>query len=616
MANSWRFELIYSHIILRIAFVFILILVPGATWGANASIIQIENNLLPPMLIEGEQPYNLLDRMEYYKVPGVSIAVIKDFKIDLVKQYGLRDVELDLPVTDSTLFGAGSLSKAAAAVIILHMVYEGKFNLDDNVNDYLTSWKVPENEFTRQAAVTIGRLLNHSSGFEPSPPMSFAPEEMPDLIQYLNAEPPLNIQPATIGYVPGTAFKYSNAGFSTLQILAEDISGQSFPKFAQEVLFDRLRMKHSTFEQPLSPDKDRYAASGHNSEGQTMDIRRYAYPCVTAGGLWCSAEDYAKLIIEIQKALKGKSTAIFSQKLAQQMVMPHEAKEYGFGVFMRYTDSVTYFGHIGDQRGFFAGFVAHPTEGYGAVVMTNGANGINLIREIIASVASVYDWQTYLPPVHALAELDPETKSKYTGRYRIAFDNFCEITESNGNLYYSTPSLIDLRLYPVSQDTAISKDKLGHIVFHADTNGEVTACTPYFSDDIGRLPATETMALKMTEGERTPLEMALAGEIEAAVLAYKEYRAKHPDDPMVSENRFNQLGYQLLYQKKLLEALSIFRLNTELFPGSGNCWDSYAEAHYVKGDRAEALRLYKKALELNPSNGNAKRWIEKLESGN
>lgn len=580
----------------------------------NATISMVENNLLPSVLIEGEQPYNLLDRMAYYNVPGVSIAVIKDFKVEWVKHYGLRDVELGEPVTDSTIFCVGSLSKAAAAATILHLIDQGKFNLDDDVNGYLKSWKVPENEFTRESAVTIGRLMNHSSGFMSSPGYSFAPDKMPTLIQYLDAEPPLNFQPARIDCEPGTAFKYANAGFATLQILAEDVTGERYADFAREALFDPLDMKYSTFEQPLPPEKELYASAGHKQNGTVQEIKRYAYPCLTAGGLWSTAEEYAKFIIEIQRALKGESNLIMSQELARQMTSPHEAKEYGFGVFMRYTDEVTYFGHIGDLKGFVAGFTAHPTDGYGAVITTNSDNGINLIREIMSAVARVYDWQTFLPKTHARCELDSVTMARYTGRYRLDFDNVCQIYEKDGDLFYATASMDDLRLFAIATDTLVSKERLGHLVFVADSSGEVPKCIQYFSDNIGRLPAEETAALRMAEGEQTPLEMLLSGDLEKAIASYKEHKMAFSGDHNVSENRFNGLGYQLLGQNKVSEALAVFELNTHLYPESGNCWDSYAEALLTSGNKKEALRNYQKALELDPLNGNAANWIEKLTS--
>ena len=96
----------------------------------------IKNSLLPLTLIEGEQPYNLRDRMAHYNVPGVSVAVIKDFEIERVEHYGIRDADLGTPVSDNTVFFVGSLSKAVTAAIVLHLAYKGNLDLDDNINDY------------------------------------------------------------------------------------------------------------------------------------------------------------------------------------------------------------------------------------------------------------------------------------------------------------------------------------------------------------------------------------------------------------------------------------------------------------------------------------------------
>jgi len=586
----------------------------GNIIGEDPAIIEFENSLLPPVLIEGEQPYNLYDRMAHYNMPGVSVAVIKDFKIKWVKNYGYRDAELQEPVTDSTIFCVGSLSKAVAAATILHLVEKGEVTLDGDVNGYLKSWKVPENDFTQNSKVTVGKLMNHSAGFGTTPGHSFAPESIPQLIDYLNATPPLNVPPARIEYEPGTKFRYANAGFATLQILAEDVTGMRYDDYARKVLFDPLGMKHSTFEQPLSGARELYASAGHNSSGILPKIKRYATPAATAGGLWSTAEEYARFVIEIQRTLKGESNLIMSQELARQMTSPHEAKEYGYGVFMRYTDSVTYFGHIGDFRGFVAGFMAHPTDGYGVVVMTNNSNGIGLVREITAAVARVYRWETALPRPHQHFELDPETIVDRVGRYRIGFDAVCSIQQEKSRLYCSLPGSDSFPLYAISQDTMVTKDRSGQIVFSSSIDGQVKRCTPHFADVVGRLPATQVTARRISGEEKTPLELLLSGDFTGALQLYRNHKRDAPDDPIVSENRFNGLGYQFLNQDEVSAALSVFKLNTELYPESGNCWDSYAEGLVAAGLKQDALENYRRALELDPSNGNAAKWIERLES--
>jgi tetratricopeptide (TPR) repeat protein len=176
------------------------------------------------------------------------------------------------------------------------------------------------------------------------------------------------------------------------------------------------------------------------------------------------------------------------------------------------------------------------------------------------------------------------------------------------------PGVSSFQLYPVSSDTMVSKGRLGQIVFVTDTDGHATKCIPHFADNIGRFPAEEIEAIKMSEEERTPLEILLSGDVADAISMYREHKQSSPEDPDISENRFNRLGYQYLSQNRVDDALAVFELNTRLYPESGNCWDSYGEALAAAGRKEEALRQYQKALELDPSNGNAASWIEKLKS--
>jgi len=87
----------------------------------------------------------LVERMEYYKVPGVSIAVINDYKIEWARGYGVLEAGGDQPVTQDTLFQSASIGKPVTASAALHFVEQGLLDLDENVNDKLVSWKVPEN---------------------------------------------------------------------------------------------------------------------------------------------------------------------------------------------------------------------------------------------------------------------------------------------------------------------------------------------------------------------------------------------------------------------------------------------------------------------------------------
>lgn len=196
----------------------------------DSLISKVEKGLLPNVIIEGEPSFKLLDRMNYYNVPGISIAVIKDFKIVWSKQYGFMDSEIQNPVSDKTIFNVGSLSKGVAALTVLSLVEEGKIELNGDINQQLVSWKIPENEFTKQAIVTPLLLMNHSGGTMFSPGIVYLADNFPTNLQILNGESPSQTKAVVVDRIPGTEYLYSNAGYSILQQLTVDVEHKSFPQ--------------------------------------------------------------------------------------------------------------------------------------------------------------------------------------------------------------------------------------------------------------------------------------------------------------------------------------------------------------------------------------------------
>lgn len=104
-------------------------------------IARIENELLPRVIIQGEPAvtYTLAERMEHHGVPAVSIAVFDDGEVEWARAYELADVEEGSPAGQQTLFQAASISKPVAASAMLTFVEEGALDLDEDVNEQLTS---------------------------------------------------------------------------------------------------------------------------------------------------------------------------------------------------------------------------------------------------------------------------------------------------------------------------------------------------------------------------------------------------------------------------------------------------------------------------------------------
>jgi CubicO group peptidase (beta-lactamase class C family) len=142
---------------------------PATTPDLEDRIRRVENGLPPVSLGENEPPFQLTlaKLMEIYNVPGLSIAVMDNFEIAWAKGYGVTEAGGDTPVTTRTLFQAGSVSKPVPAIATMSLVQQGELSLDQDVNVKLKSWKVPENEFTKDQKITLRRILSHTTPHRP-----------------------------------------------------------------------------------------------------------------------------------------------------------------------------------------------------------------------------------------------------------------------------------------------------------------------------------------------------------------------------------------------------------------------------------------------------------------
>src|SRR5262252_3828322 len=134
--------------------------------GDTARIGRVMRGLRPPVEVEGKPPvdWTLAERMENYKVPGVSIAVVEGGRIAWARGVGVKEAGTSDSVAPTTLFQAASISKPVTATATLRLVERGTLNLDTNVNRYLTSWKMPDNKYTATEKVTLRRIVSHTAG--------------------------------------------------------------------------------------------------------------------------------------------------------------------------------------------------------------------------------------------------------------------------------------------------------------------------------------------------------------------------------------------------------------------------------------------------------------------
>jgi CubicO group peptidase (beta-lactamase class C family) len=588
--------------------VFVVVLSqPAFAQSPPASRIErVERGLLPVTPIKGEPGWTIQERMKHYRVPGVSIAVINDYKVEWAKSYGVKDVETNEPVTTETLFQAGSISKPVAAMAALKRVAEGKIALDEDINNKLVSWKLPDNEFTAKRKVTLTHLLSHTGGLTVHGFPGYAVgEKIPTLPQVLDGAAPANTPAVRVNMEPGKQFRYSGGGTTIAQLAIMDIEKKPYPQIAAETVLKPIGMTHSTYNQPLPDDWRKQAASGHRQGGFTVEGKIHVYPEMAAAGLWTTPTDLCKFAIEVQLSLAGKSNKVLSKEMVTRMVTPVLPDSPGLGFFVEKHGNAIYFGHGGADEGFRAGLLVSRDKGYGVAVMVNSDNGA-IINEIFRSVAREYNWEDFLPPAVEAASLDAAKLVEYEGRYLVNPDRVLTITRQGGRLRAQPTQDDDFELIPVSDTEFVRSDGDARYVFARGEAGRVEAITIRFSGGTAQAP-------RIAKERLVPFEMLLAGKISEAIEAYKKIKQDHPNNVAVSEERLNNLGYGLLQQKKMAEAIAVFKVNVELYPQSSNVYDSLGEAYMKNGDKELAIQNYKKSLELNPKNENGAAMLKRLQ---
>ncbi len=369
-------------------------------WFADASqqerVRRVERGLPAVTLPDGQALQMGLEQwMDFFKIPGVSVAVFDNFHTVWMKTYGVREAGSALPVTLDTTFQAGSISKPVTALAVMHYVQAGKLSLDENVNDKLRSWKVPDNEFTAREKVTLRRLLSHSAGTTVHGFPGYAVgEPVPTTVQVLNGEKPANTAPVRVEMVPGTKHQYSGGGTTIVQLLLVDQLGKPFPQVMAETVIQPLGLKHSSYEQPQPPARAAFSATGHRADGKAVVGKWHIYPEMAAAGLWTTAGDLAEVLLEVAKSKHGQSNRVVSQATTQEMLTV-QAAPVGLGFFLGPRSDQ--FGHNGSDEGFLAEVVAFSDSGQGVAIMTNSDMGFALFGPLTASIAKEYGWKSYTP---------------------------------------------------------------------------------------------------------------------------------------------------------------------------------------------------------------------------
>ncbi len=272
---------------------------------------------------------------------------------------------IDQPVNGNTAFPVASISKWVTSFGIMKLVEKGRLDLDKPVDDYLSRWHLPESEFDNRK-VTIRRLLSHSSGLvDDLGYEGFAPGKTVQTIEESltkAADSPYSEGVARVGYEPGSEYMYSGAGYTILQLVIEEVSGQSFQDYMTKEVFEPLEMNNSTFvlaEKPALQLAQLYKEDGSLSEP-------YTFTALAAASLYTSTADLSKFLIA-----NISDNQVLSEKIILGMSEPEtfirKIAVYGTGP------------HLYSQNDPNSNIIGH--DGSGGTIMINTAARVDLVSK-------------------------------------------------------------------------------------------------------------------------------------------------------------------------------------------------------------------------------------------
>lgn len=403
----------------------------SANEALTDEIERIENGLLEGISIVGQpiKKHSIENRLKHYNIPGVSVAVAYDGKLLWARAYGTADVELSRPMTTETLLLAGSVSKPIAALRGLQLFDEGKLQLDENINTYLKSWQVPENEFTSKEKVTLRRILNHTAGLTIwGFPGYGKSDDVPSTVGVLDGKG--NTDPVRVFKTPGEDWEYSGGGYTVMQLAISDLDNKTFAQSMQSGVLNPMQMVNSTYENPLPEKYHHLAATGYHTGGSEVDGKWHIYPEMAAAGLWTTPSDLVHYGIEIQDIISTKKDGIIRYNTAIEMLTPGK-RNHGLGPVV--TEDTFY--HRGADEGFRAHFVAWRDHPYVAVVMVNSDNA-GIIAEILRSVTAEYDIPGYKVVEKNVVDIPHSSLEKFTGDYINQDDEIFRILLTDKGLQF------------------------------------------------------------------------------------------------------------------------------------------------------------------------------------
>lgn len=327
----------------------------------------------------GRLEEEVMSALTRYRVPGVAVALLQEGRVAWERGFGVADRGSGELIDVDSVFQVASLSKPVTALGVLLLVEDGKLDLDRPVGDYLRRWKVPSSDFDVDG-VTARRLLSHRGGTNLHGYPGFEPDSpLPDLEASLSGATG-GAGRVVLDFEPGSRVSYSSGGYSVLQLLIEEISGEDFAVFMRRRVLEPLGMRRSSFD----GDPQSQTASGHGWWGNTLPA--YRFRARAASGLYSTAGDLARFLGVLSDPVAQAKVGISPDLVELMLSPPAEGRGgYSLGFALEAVPGTRIVSHAGANRGWRSVLGAAAERGDAIVVLTNSDRGLPLTIDALCA---------------------------------------------------------------------------------------------------------------------------------------------------------------------------------------------------------------------------------------
>lgn len=365
------------------------------------------------------------------KGPGCAVAIIKNGEVIITKEYGLANLEYDIPVTPETVFDAASLSKQFTGLVIATLIQEGKISPDDDIHKYL-----PEVlQFGKK--ITVGNLLYHTSGIRDWPEaLHFAGWRWDEAISFENIMQMVKHQ-RELNFEPSSQFSYSNTGYNLLAAIIAKVTGESLSEWETQHIFGPLGMTHTRVQDDDSNIIKRRAVS-YFAEGDSFGMSKDLLTAYGSSSTYTSIIDLSKWVINFQKSLKS-GNPVYTRMIKPGQLSNEKEIPYGYGLEIHEREGVQVISHDGSWSSYHSLIVNYPQEELSFILLSNAANfdpatyAAELTKMFLNhkfKPAPVPDKVKDLPSV----TVSPILLKDYIGSFQLEPGWYVTFTEENGQL--------------------------------------------------------------------------------------------------------------------------------------------------------------------------------------